>query len=86
MPRTSVPSLLNSHKPEQDKTFSITRFFSTTTCAACGQTIKDKLIQDINSRRHLCDTCVSNPQKAILALTSKVKNYERAVDHISKVS
>ncbi|KAB7506189.1 DNA polymerase zeta catalytic subunit [Armadillidium nasatum] len=77
LPRSSVPSLLNSRNTEQEKTFSITRFFSTSTCAACGQTIKDKLVQDINSRRHLCDTCVSSPQKTILALTSKINNYER---------
>ncbi|CAL4064009.1 unnamed protein product, partial [Meganyctiphanes norvegica] len=59
---------------------SIAQYFTPVACVTCGN-----ITQTAPGATPLCAVCRSDSQRTVLALSEKLRTYDRALDHINKV-
>jgi DNA polymerase zeta len=77
MPRRTIaglPTCTNNAGPSRPRG-TISQYFATVECAVCRQ----------QTREGLCVECQTQPQKAAVVLSNKLRRWERAASNMAKV-
>lgn len=74
--------------PRAPQGMSIARYFTPVACVSCGAdtTPGSGVIGRGGGGAGLCGTCRGKPQETVVHLNERVREYQRALDHIHQVS